>query len=176
MEVVLAVVGRPRGVRGDVHLELRTDRPDRRFQIGSVYVVEASRGATAPARLTLSRFQAGPRGAVGGFVEAADRTAAEALRGVKLLAQVEPDEEADAWYVSQLRGATVVLPDGSLVGTVKGFVALPAQDLLEIEQPDGVTALVPLVKELVPEVDPVRRRVVIDPPAGLVAARPVDQE
>ncbi|MDR0593920.1 MAG: ribosome maturation factor RimM [Bifidobacteriaceae bacterium] len=172
MEVVLAVIGRPHGIRGDVVLELRTDRPEARFAVGSAYSVDRP-APGQPERLTLRRFQAGPRQVVASFAEIRDRTAAESLRGAKLAAEVDPNDEADAWYPSQLRGAAVSLPDGTAVGVVKGLVMAPAQDLLEIDQADGSTALVPLVKQLVPVVDRKRMRVVIDPPAGLVAARPL---
>jgi 16S rRNA processing protein RimM len=161
-------------------LDIRSDRPERRFELGAVYSPEpavvpgqvARPGGGLAERLTLSRFQSRPGRVVAGFAEVADRTGAESLRGAKLLAEVDPDEEPDAWYPSRLRGAAVTLADGAPVGVVKGVVSAPGQDLLEIVQPDGSTALVPLVKELVPEVDPNRGRIVIDPPEGLVAARP----
>ncbi|MDR1633614.1 MAG: ribosome maturation factor RimM [Bifidobacteriaceae bacterium] len=173
--MIVAVVGRAHGVKGDVTLDLRTDRPENRFQIGSSYALDLGQltaGENLPARLTLERFRADNGRAVAGFAEVADRSRAESLRGAKLLAEVRTDEEPEAWYPTQLRGAAVVLPDGTSVGRLIDLVALPGQDLLEIEQPDGSTALVPFVKALVPEVDPDRGRIVIDPPAGLVSARP----
>ncbi|MDR0626965.1 MAG: ribosome maturation factor RimM [Bifidobacteriaceae bacterium] len=173
MRVVLAVIGRAHGISGDVVLDLRTDRPEERFQLGSSYEVELPGVDRPPVqRLTLRRYQAGPKRAVAGFEGIGDRTAAESLRGIRLLGEVDPFEEPDAWYPAQLRGVRVVLPDGSAVGTVTGVSSLPGQDLLKILQPDGSTALVPLVKALVPEVDLERGQIVIDPPAGLVAARP----
>jgi 16S rRNA processing protein RimM len=58
------------------------------------------------------------------------------------------------------------------VGVVANLLPGAAQDLLEIRQPDGSMALVPLVEALVPLVDAAAARIVVDPPAGLVAARP----
>jgi 16S rRNA processing protein RimM len=43
----------------------------------------------------------------------------------------------------------------------------PAQDLISVDD-GGRTFLVPLVKQIVVEVDVDARRVTIDPPAGLV--------
>ncbi|MDR2372710.1 MAG: ribosome maturation factor RimM [Bifidobacteriaceae bacterium] len=202
MEVVLAVIGRPHGIKGEVVLEIRTDRPSERFAVGRAYATEGAptgadgateggaigadgaagadgaigAGGAELGRLTLRSYRATPKQVVAGFEEIRDRTAAEALRGIKLLADVDPSEEADAWYAAQLRGAAVFLPDGTPVGEVRDLVSLPGQDLLEIAQAGAGTALVPLVKELVPEVDPARGRIVIDPPAGLVAARPAEAE
>ena len=36
MEIVVGVIGRPHGVRGEVAVELRTDEPERRFAPGQV--------------------------------------------------------------------------------------------------------------------------------------------
>ena len=49
-----------------------------------------------------------------------------------------------------------------------------AQDLLTVRTPDGREALVPFVKALVPEVDPVAGRVVIADRPGLVT--PLDDD
>ncbi|MDR1798911.1 MAG: ribosome maturation factor RimM [Bifidobacteriaceae bacterium] len=168
MEVILARIGRAHGLRGEVALELRTDRADLRFVPGTVF----STDPPGAGPLTLRGLRTAQNGVLAAFQEAGDRTAAEALRGTLLLADVDPAEEAEAWYPAQLKGLPVELPDGTAVGQVSGLVALPAQDLLEIAQPDGTTALVPLVKALVPVVDVAAGRIVIDPPTGLVAARP----
>ncbi|MDR1441047.1 MAG: ribosome maturation factor RimM [Bifidobacteriaceae bacterium] len=182
MEVVLAVIGRPHGINGEVRLELRTDRPEQRFQPGRVYRLDLSgvaAGSTGvagpsapPGQLTLRRYHADQRPALASFDEIKDRTGAESLRGAKLLGEIDPMEEADAWYPAQLRGARAVLPDGTPVGVIRDLITIPGQDLLQIDQPDGTTALVPFVKALVPEVDLDAMRLVIDPPDGLVAARP----
>jgi 16S rRNA processing protein RimM len=116
-----------------------------------------------------------PAGAVAGFAEVKDRTQAEALRGLELVAQVSPAEEADGWYASELRGARAELPDGTYVGTVADLITGVAQDLLEINQLDGSVGLIPLVEQLVPLVDPAGGRVVVDPPPGLLAARPAEE-
>jgi 16S rRNA processing protein RimM len=171
MEVVVATVGRAHGVRGQVVLRVRTDRPDLRFATGSVFQVPDA-AAGCPASVTLSSFRATPTGAVAAFEEVGDRDAADALRGQDLVAQVDPTEEAGAWYPSQLRGVRVELPDGTPVGTVADLLTGLAQDLLQIDQPDGTQALIPLVEQLVPVVDVSAGRIVVDPPAGLVAARP----
>jgi 16S rRNA processing protein RimM len=168
MRVVLARVGRPHGIRGDVSLDVRTDRPADRFVVGLTYLTDPP--GSGP--LTLRLWREGPKGTVAGFDQVCDRSGAEALRGVELVADVDPAEEEDAWYPAQLKGLRVELPDGTAVGQVVSVVAMPAQDLLEIRQPGAPNALVPLVEALVPVVDVDGGLIVIDPPAGLVAALP----
>jgi 16S rRNA processing protein RimM len=100
-----------------------------------------------------------------------DRNAAEALRNVMLIAEVDPDEtpeDPDEYYDHQLIGLDVFLRDGTRVGELTEVVHLPYQDLLTVERPDGKEVLVPFVTEIVPEIDLAEQRVVITPPPGLI--------
>jgi 16S rRNA processing protein RimM len=64
-------------------------------------------------------------------------------------------------------GCRVELVDGTPVGEVTEVAHLPAQDLLVIAGEAG-EVLVPFISEFVPTVDVAARRIVIDPPAGLL--------
>jgi 16S rRNA processing protein RimM len=88
-----------------------------------------------------------------------DRDVAETWRGTVLRAEPVEDDDDDVLWVHDLIGATVVLTDGSEVGTVTSVEANPASDLLVL---DG-GALVPVV--FVTDHQP--GRVTIDPPEGL---------
>jgi 16S rRNA processing protein RimM len=73
----------------------------------------------------------------------------------------------DEFWQTDLVGCSVVLADGSDVGHVTGIVESPAQDILVLDTPRG-ERMIPLVKELVPTVDVAARRIVVDPPQGLL--------
>lgn len=173
MELVIGRIGRPHGVRGEVTVEVRTDAPERRFVVG--------------ARLGTDPVSAGPltvtgvRDAAGRllltFAEAADRTAAEALRDVLLLADVSDDEsEPDAWHSHELVGLRAELTDGRPVGEVVDLLTGAAQDLLVVREPSGHRAMVPFVTAIVPVVDVAGGRVVLDPPGGLLADLPSGED
>jgi 16S rRNA processing protein RimM len=105
------------------------------------------------------------------FDGVADRNLAEELRGVLLwvdssglAAPADPDEFHD----HQLVGLTAVTPGGETLGEVARIDHAPASDLLVLRRAGGGTALVPFVKAIVPEVDLPGRRVVVDPPEGLL--------
>ena len=88
-----------------------------------------------------------------------DRAQVEEWRGVVLRAEpVDDGDEATLW-VHELVGATVVLADGTEVGTVTEVEGNPASDLLVL---DG-GALVPVV--FIAGQEP--GRITIDPPEGL---------
>jgi 16S rRNA processing protein RimM len=150
VEVVVGVVGRPHGVHGEVAVEPRTDEPDRRFAPGQELRPEGSSRL-----LTVASMRRHDGRLLIRFVGLADRTAAEAVRGVRLVADVDPDErplESAEFYDRQLVGLRVQTPEGDAVGVVISVLHPPAQDLLEIQTANQIR-LVPFVAALVPEVD-----------------------
>ena len=103
-----------------------------------------------------------------------DRSAAEALRDTMLLVDVRtlpPIEDEDEFHDWQLRGLSAVLRDGTAVGVVDDVLHLPHGDVLVLTRPEG-EALVPFVRAVVPEVDLAAKRVVLDPPPGLLEEVP----
>jgi len=150
VEVVVGVIGRAHGIRGDVTIDVRTDEPERRFAPGQVLRDEKSSRAFT----VLSARQHSGRLLVT-FDGFADRSAVEAVRGVRLVVAVDADEspaEPDEFYDRQLVGLTVHAADDRVVGTVSAVIHLPIQDLLELNTDEGLR-LVPFVTNLVPEVD-----------------------
>lgn len=168
LDVIVATIGRAHGLRGEVALTLRTDQPEERLQRGTTFEVAAD-GRVRTLTVAGTRRQQ-DRWYVA-FDEVTDRTDAESLRGTDLAqavdAQDEADEDPDAWYPSQLKGLTVRHVDGRELGTVLGVDHYPAQDLLVVRALDRRRVQLPLVEQLVPEVDLVEGVVIADPPGGL---------
>lgn len=166
--IIVGVIGRPHGVRGEVAVELRTDEPKRRFAPRQVL------GEEEGSRLFTVRSVRDHSGRfLVVFAELVDRAAAEAVRGVRLVATVEPDErpaEPGEFYDRHLIGLTATTPDGVELGTVGSVLHLPAQDVLEIQTAAG-TRLVPFVAALVPEVDLDEGRLTVLDVAGLLDDR-----
>jgi 16S rRNA processing protein RimM len=96
------------------------------------------------------------------------RAAAELIRGAVYVSEYQRRslEEGEYWP-QDLVGCRVLTVGGDEVGQIADVVEGPAQDLISVDD-GGRTFLVPLVKEIVVEVDVDARRVTIDPPAGLV--------
>ena len=143
-------IGRAHGVRGEVYVDLLTDRAER-LAVGARLKAGEQWLTVAAARRAGSRWLVQ-------FIGCADRNAAERLVSTDLLAEPLPDS-ADGLYVHQLIGAQVVGPSGHEYGRCVAVVANPAHDLLELE--DG--SLVPTVFITSSQAG----KVVIDPPDGL---------
>jgi 16S rRNA processing protein RimM len=145
-------IAKAHGIRGEVIVELISNRPDLRLAPGSV--LSSPRGPLEVLTSTphQNRWIVAFRG-----VE--DRNAAETYRGTVLTA--EPvDGDDDTLWVHELIGAEVFDLDGRNYGAVEAVEANPASDLLVLSG----ERLVPLVfvKARLPG------RVVIDPPLGLL--------
>lgn len=169
-QVLVGVVVRVHGLRGELVVEPRTDDPRTRFAPGAVLQGHRTRGA-GPGPLTVTGARAHSGRWLVLFEGVADRDAAEALRGVQLRlptsALAEP-EDPEEFHVHQLTGLRAELADGTTAGTVSDVVHGPGGSLLVVTRPAGHEALVPFVEAIVPTVDLAGGRVVLDPPDGLL--------
>lgn len=167
MQLVVARIGRARGIKGEVTVEVRTDEPELRLAPGAVLATEPS--SVGPLTIATGRVHSGRL--LLRFEGVADRTAAEALRNTLLIAEVDPEEvpeDPEEFYDHQLIDLDVVTRDGTEIGRISEISHLPYQDLLVVQRPDGSEVLIPFVSEIVPEVDLEEQRAVVDPPPGLL--------
>lgn len=179
-EVVVGRIGRPHGVHGEVSVEVRTDEPGRRFADGTVLGTRTPLGAAPhgpdrPASLTVQRTRWHQSRLLVTFAELPDRTAAEAVRGLSLVTDVdlaEAPDDPEEFYDHQLVGLAAVTTDGVPVGEVSDVVHGAGQDLLTLRTPEGREVLVPFVTALVPVVDVPGGRLEIADRPGLIDPLP----
>ena len=168
--LLVGVVVRPHGLAGELVVDVHTDSPQERFAAGAV-VTRAGADGVPVGVLTVESARPHSGRLLVRFAEAPDRTAAETLRGARLLvdpAALPPTDDPDEFHVHQLEGLAALLADGTAVGTVREVVHGPGGELLVLARPDLPDALVPFVREIVPTVDVDGGRVVLDPPEGLL--------
>lgn len=171
MQLVVARIGKPHSLRGEVTVQTHTDDPEARLTPGATFATEAAAGSGVPRELTVRSARLHNGIWLLAFEGIPDRTGAEGLRGTRLLLDtesIEDSDDEDAWYEDELVGLSAVGPAGEVLGTVAGLDHGPAQDLLVIELAKGGRAWVPFVSEIVPEVDVDGGRVVVDAPPGLL--------
>lgn len=85
-----------------------------------------------------------------------------------LVRESDLDEAGSAGFAARIEGYAVVDEAEGPVGTVARVIDNPGQLLLEVDRPDGGTALVPVVDEIVRAVDESARRIDIRVPRGLL--------
>jgi 16S rRNA processing protein RimM len=104
----------------------------------------------------------------GGFVvasayEVADRSAAEALKGVRVFVARSsfPTAGADEYYWVDLIGCAVINREGESLGTVADLIDTGAHSVLRVTQGDD-ERLIPFVAAYVDAVDLATRKVTVD--------------
>jgi 16S rRNA processing protein RimM len=145
-------VTKAHGIRGEVIVDLVSNRPEERLASGSVLNSDRGELEVLTATPHQGRWIVAFRG-----VE--DRNSAETLRGTVLRAEPLEDDHDTLW-VHELIGSEVFDSAGQSYGPVTAVEANPASDLLVLTG----DRLVPLVFV----VSQTPGRVVIDPPAGLL--------
>jgi 16S rRNA processing protein RimM len=178
-EVVVGRLVRAHGLTGEIAVEVRTDEPDRRFARGSVVTLRRPQAEvplphTLPESLTVGPTRWHQDRLLVRFEELGDRSAAEAVRGLLLVADLADDEvpaDPDEFYDHQLVGLRVHTTDGRDAGVVTDVLHSGPQDLLVVRAEAAEEApevLVPFVSALVPEVDLEKGRIVVADRPGLL--------
>lgn len=160
----LGVITAPHGVRGLVRVKSFTAVP---AAIADYGPLEDEAGT----KLALNLVGAGKGVLLARIDGIEDRDAALALKGRRLyLPRASlPPVDADEYYHADLIGLAVELADGTVLGRVAAVNDFGAGDSIEIERPKGGPVLVPFTRAAVPVVDIAAGRLVVDPPAGLLA-------
>lgn len=162
-------VARAHGNRGHVIVNPETDFPDERFAAGRRVFTRQADGTVRALEIVAVRFHQGrPILTLDGVSTMND---AEALAGAELRV---PESElrslpAGAFYHHDLVGCEVVLRDGTRVGRVRAVEGPTQRSTLVVESPRG-DVLVPLAAEICVAIDPQARRIVLEPPEGLLDA------
>jgi 16S rRNA processing protein RimM len=159
-------VARAHGNRGQVIVNLDTDFPEERFRPGAELFTLRD-GVVDTLTLTAVRFQGGrPVVGVAG-VETMD--AAERLAGLELripaerLAALPPG----TFYHHDLVGCRVETDSGAAVGVVEGVEGTLSGSRLVVAGARG-EILIPLATGICTTIDVDAKRIVIDPPEGLL--------
>ena len=170
--LIVGRIRKPHGVRGEIAVTPITDAPDVVFTSGRRLLLGTPAGDPDPGHPDVVIASARPTkdGWLLRFRDVDDRTTAERWRERFLLARTNelPPPAEDELYQHELVGMMVEHVNGEALGTVSGLYELPQGLLLEVARPDGGSALVPWRDEIVLGVDVEERRLVVDPPEGLL--------
>lgn len=162
--VALAEIGAAHGIRGWVRIRVFAEDPALLTEHGPLSLAD---GRT----LKLSALE--PQGSrlIARFEGIADRTAAEGVRGETLYLardKLPVLDDEDTFYYVDLIGLAVVDTDGTEIGRVRTVQDFGAGDLIEVERPGKASVFVPFTLDCVPTVDLSARRIVVEPPIGLI--------
>lgn len=171
--LVVGHLNKPHGTKGEIFVWPLTDYPASHFAPGVVHLPGDEEGrepADSLPPLVIESVRPYRKGFLAKFAGVGDRDGAERLRGLYLFRPfdaIDPLADDEIFY-HQLLGAEVATLDDVSVGRVTEVFPLKPADLLQVAGRDGGEVLVPMAPEIVVKVDRERRRVLIDPPEGLL--------
>ena len=165
--VLVGRIARPQGHRGQVIVDPATDFPEERYKPGSTVYVQRG-GTVAPLVITAARMHQG-RPVIA--IEGVDTmNAAEELAGSELRVTVEALQPLPPgmFYEHDLIGCAVETTEGMAIGTVTRVEGGGEGSRLVVEGRGGDEILIPMTEAIVIGVHLAARRIVVQPPDGLL--------
>ncbi len=169
--LVVGHLNRAHGKKGELFVWPLTDYPGSHFAPGIVHFPGDEEGndpSTSLPPLTIDSVRPYRKGFLVKF-DQVDRDRAKGLQGRYLFRPFEAMDdlkEGEVFY-HELLGSRVVTGEGTALGTVKEVYPLQPAHLLEVTGPSG-SVLLSLAPGVVIAFDREQRRVVVDPPEGLL--------
>jgi 16S rRNA processing protein RimM len=166
LDLLVGIVRRAHGLDGEVSVESLTDFPER-FAPGAA--VTWRRGGEAR-ELRVAAARPHKERLLVAFEGIEDAEAARALQDGELsvpASSATPPPEG-LFYSHEVAGWECVDTAGRRLGVAAGLEKAPGSPMLAVTRADGTEAVVPFVHGIVVEVDRDRRRIVLDPPEGLM--------
>ena len=162
--LVLGVIGRPHGVRGEIVFHAFNPAGTPLQDLDLPLAVQLHRGAeTRPATLTAAR--AFKDGSLIHLAEVGDRDAAAVMTGYQIAvprAALPPLAEGEH-YTVDLIGCAVFDPAGRARGRVTGAYWNGTHEVLTVVDDAGAETLIPVIDDFLVSIDLPQRRIVIDP-------------
>ena len=153
------------GIHGELKVHLLTDVPNRFAELGAVYV-----GPDHIRRLIQSVRPYKGEMIVLKLEGIDDANTAESLRDQNLaipaseLAQLPPD----SYYQHDILGLSVITLAGQKLGSIVDIIVTGSNDVYVIKALNGSQILIPAIKDVIKQVDLIRRTMYIDPLPGLL--------
>ncbi len=162
MQLVVGRIGRAHGVLGEATVQVQTDDPDLRFNVGAKLSLDNGKDLTIRSARWHNQIL------LLAFDGVVDRNQIEKLRDQMISAEVDITSLSPGEYhYQQLLGCQVFLQSDELIGEVDEIVKLPGQDLLSVAK-NGKKVLIPMVKKIIISIDVLTKKIVVDPPEGLL--------
>lgn len=157
------------GVRGELKIIAETDFPEVRFAKGSrLYCFPPNAQPPFPLEVVAARVLKGTY--IVKFKQLDQLTDAEKLKGgtLKISEEQLVDLDDGEYYYHEIVGCTVISEDGSELGIVKEILTPGANDVWVIDRPGNKDLLIPVIDEVVLDVNVTEKVITIHLMEGLL--------
>ena len=162
----MGTLGRPHGIKGEICVDWYADSP---APLSATFYLQT--GNEPPRRVQGARVRMHQGRPLLLLPQVADRSAAEVLRGVRVLVARDalPPLEEDEAYIHDIIGFSVINDEtGQRIGVLETVEFPAGQDVWTIRTQDGREVLFPAVEDFIAAFDMPAREVRILPPPGLL--------
>jgi len=161
------------GVRGELKVRLLTDIPNRFAELKTIYV-----GANHTAHQIQNLRPYKGEMIILKLSDIDDANAAEPLRNQDLSIPLSELAKlpADYYYQHDILGLQVLTLDGQEIGYIDEIIVTGSNDVYSVKQPGEPQVLIPAIKDVIKQIDLIRRTMYIDPLPGLLDNRVQNKE
>ncbi|MGJ8529516.1 ribosome maturation factor RimM [Maritalea sp.] len=159
--VLMGQIGAAHGIQGQVRIKSHTEDP---LALKNYSPLTTNRPGL---EIVIKKARLNKTVIVASISGVADRTAAEALNGVKLYVnrdQLPETQDEDEFYQADLIGLEARFTDGKKYGTITAIQNHGAGDILEIRPVRGPSDLLPFTKKIIPEINVAEGYVILELP------------
>ncbi|MCY3917624.1 MAG: ribosome maturation factor RimM [Chloroflexi bacterium] len=169
--LLVGVILRPHGVRGELRMRVLTDDPENLTQLDSVYLAESPNDA-APRQYEMKGLRFNKKYVLLHLEGCRSRNDAETLRDKKVLIRNDqaPPLEDGEYYLSELIGLQVVADDME-IGLVKEVLQTGANDVYVVDGVEYGEVLIPAHDETILSIDFDSGVIIMTLPEGLLPPR-----
>lgn len=163
------VIGRTTGVfgiKGECKVQVFSDSPERFLPIRHVWI-EQPTGALEPRTIERVRIHKGVALVTFTGIDSPEQAEPLLRRNLHIPKSERQPLGPDEFYVSDLLGLRVLLPDDTVLGTLREVIETGANDVYEV-QGTGRNYYIPATKEVIGDVDLTARTMRITPLPGLL--------
>lgn len=162
--LVVGILRRPHGVKGEILMGIMTDFPERIQPGMDLYLNEGAE------KITLASVRHHNKGRLVRLEEYPTRDDVENLRNrdVFVRADDRPPLPKGEHYWHEIIGMQVITDEGDLLGILKGMIETGANNVYVVHNDEGKEILLPVIDEVILKIDPKKKQMTVHLLEGLV--------
>ncbi|MEE9442034.1 MAG: ribosome maturation factor RimM [candidate division Zixibacteria bacterium] len=167
--IVIGRFGRPKGLSGEIYIIPETDFPRRFLELKEIFVADGEN--RRPLKIESVRI-VGDRPIVGiAGITSRESAAAMTNKTVEIPGEQAAELPEDSYYQFDIIDSEVRGTDGTNYGVIEEVLFYPANDIYRIKSKEYGEVLFPVVDRFIIGIDIEKKKIIIDPPAGLFEGR-----
>lgn len=160
----LGTITKAHGYKGELNVHLDTDEPNAYRNLESIFIEK--NGLLVPFFLKKAKLHKGNHLRI--VIEDFDEPESLIGRSIYLPLESLPELDDDQFYYHEIKNYSMLTEEGILVGEIMGVRDTTAQDLFEINSPDGKEILIPVIDEFIVSIDHNKKTITVSLPDGLL--------